>query len=181
MALKDFPASFITSVYVPKQRAGVLRELIGRFPNVSNIDVDALLLQVRRLLQRVNLALRYIFLFTIAAGVVVLYTAIQTGRRARQQELAVMRALGARQRQLCAGLIAEYFVLGMMAGLVGALAALLAGWVLARWVFDIPYGFQLDVLLWGVLMSTPLVVFSGWLGTRRLLKLPPWRLVQQSM
>lgn len=180
-ALADFPASFITSVYVPRERAAVLRELVSRFPNVSNIDVDALLEQVRQLLQRVNLALRYIFLFTIAAGLVVLYTAIQTGHRERQQELAVMRALGARHRQLRGGLLAEYLVLGVMAGLVGALAASVAGWVLALFVFDIPYNFRLDVWLWGVSMSAPVVVLSGWLGTRRLLRLPPWRLVQQTV
>ncbi len=180
-ALKDFPASFITSTYVPKDKTKVLRELIARFPNVSNIDVDALLTQVRQLLERVNMALRYIFLFTIAAGLVVLYTAIQTGRWERQQELAVMRALGARQQQLRASLLAEYLVLGVLAGLVGALAASLAGWVLATFVFEIPYRFQLDVWIWGIIISAPVVVLSGWLGTRRLLNLPPWRLMQQTV
>jgi len=180
-ALEGFPASFITSVYVPKAKNDVLRELIGRFPNVSNIDVDALLAQVRKLVERVNMALRYIFLFTIAAGLVVLYTAIQTGRWERQQELAVMRALGARQRQLRTGLLVEYLALGVLAGLVGATAASIAGWILAYFVFNIPYGLRIDVWLWGILISAPVVMASGWLGTRRLLRLPPWHLVQQTV
>jgi len=176
--LKDVPASFITSIFLPREQFNVLRALVDEFPNITDIDVDALLAQARRILDRVNMALQYIFLFTLAAGLVVLYTAIHAGSVERRQGLAVMRALGARRGQLVTSLLWEYWVLGLLAGLVGAFAATTAGWILSTWVFDMPFRLNAWVWVWGAAASAVIVMVSGWWGSRRVLGTPPWQVLR---
>ncbi len=178
--LADYSASFITSVHVAREHNQRLRGLIQRFPNVTDIDVDAVLSQVRRLIDRVNAALQYVFVFALAAGFTVLYAAIYTSRDERRQEIAVLRALGADRRQIVAGLVAEFAVLGLLAGGVGAVAADVTGFALARFVLDIPYHFNPQVWLTGVIAGTLAVAAVGVVVTRRLRTAPPWLALRES-
>ena len=97
--------------------------MVRAFPNITDIDVDTVLRQVRTLVERINMSLQYIFLFTIAAGLVVLYAAVHTSRDERRQEIALLRTLGAQGPRLAADLMAEFATLGALAGLLGAVAA----------------------------------------------------------
>ena len=177
--LKEFPASYITSLYLPREQNDKLRAVIKRFPNISDIDVDALLQQVRRVLSKVNNALQFIFVFTLAAGIVVLWAALNTTRSERRKEIAILRALGSRWRDLRTGLITEFVVLGSLAGLVGAFAAAAVGWGLSRFLFDIPY--QGNIVLWlvGVAGAIVLVVGASVLAIRADLKTPPWHSLRE--
>ncbi len=178
--LAGYPTSYITSIYVPKTDTRQLRELVGEFPNITDIDIDALLEQVRRLVDRVNLALQYIFLFTLLAGFTVLYAAIQTSKSERRREIAVLRALGATQRQLLAGVAAEFFVSGLLAGGIGALAAMAVGFGIAEYLFNLPYRFNFAVWWMGLTVSGVAVTAFGILGTYRLWRTPPWLVLQEA-
>ena len=178
--LADFPVSYITSLYLPRSENSTLRQLVRQFPNVTDIDVDAVLAQVRRLVERVNLALQYIFLFTIAAGLVVLFAAIHTSRYERRQEIALLRALGVAKPRLTAGLLAEFGILGLLAGLVGSLAASALGWALARGLLDIPYHVNPWVWVTGVVTAVVVVVSAGYLSARADLNAPPWQPLRES-
>ncbi len=178
--LQSFPSSFITSIYLPREQSDKLRSVIERFPNITDIDVDALLNQVRRVLDKVNAALEFVFLFTLAAGLVVLWAALHATKAERRKEIAILRALGAQSKELRAGLLAEFIVLGTLAGLAGAFAAAVVGWGLARFLFDLPY--QVNMLLWiiGVFTAVLLVVATGLLAVRSDLKTPPWQTLRES-
>jgi putative ABC transport system permease protein len=167
------PASYITSFHLPAGREPVVRELVARFPNVTVIDVGAILAQVQAIIAQVALAVQFIFLFTLAAGAIVLVSALLASFDERRYELAVMRALGASRDQLRRTLLAELAVIGGLAGLIGAGGATLVGQVLARKVFQ----FDLDPGLWlfpaATLGGMALSLGVGWLAVRRLTATPP--------
>jgi len=177
--LRDYPATYITSFYLPAQEKGLLTELVKRFPNVTVLDVDALMTQVRRIMDRMALAVEYVFVFTLLAGLAVLLAAIQATQDERRREGAVLRVLGASRRHLNLGTLAEFAALGAVAGLLGALAASVVGYVLSAQVFDIAYRFNPWVWLFGLLGGAAGVGLAGFLGTRSVLQRPPLRTLQQ--
>ncbi|MGQ0587704.1 MAG: ABC transporter permease [Gammaproteobacteria bacterium] len=128
-------AQWLTSFYLPADRRGLLRELIRAFPNVTVLDVDSMMNQVRSIMDRIVRAVEFIFLFTLAAGLTVLLAAIEGTRDERVREAGLLRALGARASVVTRGLVAEYAVLGLLAGIVAAIAAQAVAWVLAEPVF----------------------------------------------
>ncbi len=138
-ALDGLPTSQITSFHLPQERIAFVNALAREFPNVTVIDVAALVRQLQATLDQVTRAVQLLFGFALAAGVVVLYAALQATADERLRELAVMRALGARKRQLRAALGAEFAALGAMAGLLGGLGAAAIAWALARFAFHLPY------------------------------------------
>jgi putative ABC transport system permease protein len=171
--LEKDPASWVTSLYLNAEQKRQLSDLVKRFPNVTVIDVAAIMDRVRNIMDRVVLAVEFIFLFTILAGLAVLYAAIQANQDERRFENAVLRTLGARKPVLLRGLIAEFITLGALAGLLAGLAATALAWVLAAQVFHFPYQFNPMIGLVGIGMGIAVVGIAGVLGTRTVLTQPP--------
>ncbi|HJX19246.1 MAG TPA: FtsX-like permease family protein [Acidiferrobacterales bacterium] len=171
--LESFPATFITSFHLPAENRAWLAQLVRAFPNVTLIDVDALMTKVRSIMDRVNLSVQYVFLFTLFAGLTVLYSAIQSTQDERLYESALLRTLGASRAHILKGLAAEFVAIGLLAGLLAAFAANLAGLVLARQVFQLDYTF--DPWLWiaGPAAGALGVGLFGILGARFVLNRPP--------
>jgi putative ABC transport system permease protein len=171
--IEDAPASYITSFHLPAERADAASALVKCFPNLTLIDVQAVVSQLQTVVGQVANAIQFIFLFALLAGAIVLYAALLTAFDERRYELAVMRALGARRRQLEQALRVELAVIGALAGLFAALGALALGAVVSRQVFQL----DLDTSLWlpvaGMLGGALFVVLVGWLGFRCLLATPP--------
>jgi putative ABC transport system permease protein len=172
-ALGDAPATWLSSFYLAPERRALLRELVAEFPNITALDLDAIMNQVRGIMDRVVRAVEFIFLFTLAAGLTVLLAAIEGTREDRIRETGLLRALGARTGVIVQGLIAEYAVLGLLAGAVAAIAAQVLTWVLADAVFDIPYGPRPLLWLAGTGAGALLVTLLGWLSLRGTLNTPP--------
>ena len=181
VVLQDYPASYITSFHLPADKAGVIPELVRSFPNITVIDVAALVRQLHATIDQVARAVQLVFGFAVLAGLAVLYAALQASSDERRHELAVLRALGARSRQLSAALLAEFAALGALAGLLAGIAASLIGWALARFAFRLDYLPQVELWLVGLLAGTVLVVVAGWLGASSMLRqsaLPALRAAQ---
>ena len=167
------PRQWLTSFRLEPAQRALLSELVREFPNVTALDLEAAIQQVRDIVDRVVRAVEFVFLFALLAGLLVLLAAIDGTRGERARETALLRALGARSSTLLAGLLAEYALLGLLAGLVAAAAAQGVAWGLAAGVFDIPYGPRPLLWLLGALAGTALVTALGWLSMRRVLKTPP--------
>ena len=114
-------------------------DLVRQFPSVSVFDIGAVLDQVRRSMDRAALAVQYVFLFTLAAGVMVLLAAIQSTRDERMFESAVLRTLGARRSVVLQGVAAEFTALGLLAGTLAAIGAATIGYVLATQLFQLDF------------------------------------------
>jgi putative ABC transport system permease protein len=145
------------------------------------IDVAALVKQLHATIDQVARAVQLVFGFAVLAGLAVLYAALQASSDERRHELAVLRALGARSRQLSAALLAEFAALGALAGLLAGIAASLIGWGLARFAFRLDYLPQPGLWVIGLLSGMVLVVVAGWLGASSMLRqsaLPALRAAQ---
>ena len=177
--LDDAPASYITSFHLPTERRMLASQLVEAFPNLTVIDIDAILAQIQSVVGQVVGAVQFVFLFTLAAGAVVLYAAFLSAIDERRFELAVMRALGARREQLRQALLVELAAVGALAGMIAALGAAGLGQLLARQVFQIEPEFSLTsplIVAAGCALAT---TFAGWLGMRRLLGVPPLEALRQ--
>jgi putative ABC transport system permease protein len=172
-ALSGYPATWITSMYLQPQKAVILADLVRQLPSLTIFDVDAILEQIRHLMDQASLAVEYVFLFTLGAGIVVLLAAVQATRDERRFEAAVLRALGASRRLLRSATAAEYAALGFVAGLLGALVASVVAWLLASRVFSLPYHLDWRVWVIGIIAGSLIVGTSGLLANRRILNTPP--------
>ena len=172
IVLDDFPASYITSFNLKPEQAGVVNELVAAFPNLTVIDVAGVLRQVSTVIEQLAGAVQFVFLFALLAGAAVLFAALEATHDERQYELAVMRTLGARNRQLRSALLAEFAVLGATAGLLGGLGASAIGYALAHFVFRLPLEPNLTVPLVGLVGGIAGVMLAGYLGTFRALRIP---------
>jgi putative ABC transport system permease protein len=177
--LENYPATWITSFYLPPDRKPVLAELVRQYPSVTVLDVEALMIKVREIVDRVIAAVEYVFLFTLAAGLVVLYAAIQATQDERRFESAVLRTLGAQRGVVRQSLLAEFATLGLLAGVLAAAAATLLGYVLAEQVFDFSYQWSLWVWVLGAAAGVLGVGLAGLLGARSALNQPPWRALRE--
>src|SRR6185503_8979686 len=129
------------------------------------IDLDAILAQVRSVMDKASLAVQYVFAFTLLAGVTVLLAAIQATRDERRYESAMLRTLGASRRLVLQGVAAEFAVLGVLSGVLAAAGATLAGYFLASGPLNLEYSF--DPLVWavGLIAGITLVGVTGTLAT----------------
>lgn len=177
--LEHYPATWITSFYLPPDRKPVLAELVRQHPSVAILDVEALMNKVREIVDRVIAAVEYVFLFTLAAGLVVLYAAIQATQDERRFESAVLRTLGAQRGVVRQSLLAEFATLGLLAGVLAAAAATVLGYVLAEQVFDFPYQWNPWIWLLGGAAGLLGVGLAGLLGARSALNQPPWRALRE--
>jgi putative ABC transport system permease protein len=172
-ALDGLPATWITSFYLPDDRRNLLVELVRGFPSVTIIDVAALIGQVRAIMEQVSRTVEFVFGFTLLAGVLVLFAALQNTHDERRIESAVLRSLGADRGAILKSLAAEFLALGFVAGLLAACGATAISWLLARFVFELTFEFNLLVWLLAPLACTVIVVVTGLAGTRHVLHVPP--------
>ncbi len=173
--LDDAATTYITSFYLAPDSFELLSRFVQRFPNATVIDVAAIMAQVRQVIDKVVLAMEYVFVFTMLAGLMVLFAAIQATLDERLLEGAVLRTLGAGRRQVLAGVAIEFAGTGAVAGLVAASGAALLGYVLAEQFFKVEYSLNPGLWLWGVSGGAAIVGVAGLLGTRFVVRRPPWR------
>ncbi|MDR3002981.1 MAG: ABC transporter permease, partial [Acidovorax sp.] len=166
----------VATTYLAAYRApavpGFDNALVRDFPNITNVDMSATLAQVQRVLDQVVRAVEFLFAFTLAAGMVVLFAAVTATREERARDYALMRAMGASGRLLRQVQRAELAGVGLLAGLLASTVALAVGWALARWVFDFAWTAPLWVPLVGAVAGGWLALLAGWWGLREVLRRP---------
>ena len=179
--LESMPQTYLGAVRVPEgPQSGVwLTALVREFPNVLAIDVGEIMRQVQTIIDQVARAIEFVFLFTLAGGLLVLQAAIAATQDERRFDAAILRTLGASQAQLTAAQIAEFLVLGSLAGLLAAAGATVIGYVLSDRVFQIPFSASPWVWLYGIGGGAVTVTLAGWLGTRGTMRQPPLAVIRQ--
>ncbi|WP_244849096.1 ABC transporter permease [Caballeronia sp. SL2Y3] len=171
-ALADLPATFITSFHLPANDQRMIDGLIAAYPNVTAIDTAPILAQIQRTLAQVIGAVQFLFIFTLAAGVLVLYAALAGTRDERMRESALLRALGASHRQVRSVQVAEFVAVGALSGFMAALGAQGIGYVLASRVFEFHIDFNPWLVPAGVVAGIACAGLGGWLSLRRVLARP---------
>ena len=171
--LADKPASFITAFHLPAARAGLAGELLREFPNLTVVDTTAVFRQVQAVIDQVVAAVEFLFVFTLAAGVLVLYAALASSRDERVREAGLLRALGASRQQLSRAQVAEMICIGGLAGFLAAAGASGIGWALARYAFEFDYVVSPWVFVSGIGGGALAALVGGWFGLRGVLNTPP--------
>jgi putative ABC transport system permease protein len=178
-SLQDAPVTFITSFYVPNGQEASVIELARQFPTVSILPVAPLLDQLREILEQVSVAIEFVLLFVLAAGLTVLFAALQSTLDERVHQDALLRALGARRKILVAARRSEFLVVGLASGMFAAAGCELATFLLYRYAFDLVWQPHAWLLL--VPIITALVVGgAGLLGTRKALSTSPLTVLRET-
>jgi putative ABC transport system permease protein len=177
--MADLPLTYISAFRAPAVPPDAVpgkpsfdSALSRAFPNITNIDVSASIAQVQLVLDQVIRAVEFLFGFTLAAGLVVLFAAVSATREARAREFAIMRAMGASSRLLAQVQRTELLGVGALAGLLASGVAVVLGWLLARYAFEFTWAPSPWVPLFGTLAGALLALMAGWWGLREVLRRP---------
>jgi putative ABC transport system permease protein len=169
--LPDMPVTYMGAFRAPEKR-GFDNALVRTYPNVTEVDMTATLNQVQGVLDKVIRAVEFLFGFTLAAGVVVLFAAVTATREERAREFAIMRAVGARASLLRQVQRAELIGVGLLAGFLASVVASVVGWALAKYAFDFAWTASPFVPLAGAVAGAVLALAAGWWGLREVLSRP---------
>ena len=163
-ALESAPQMLIAPINGPvgaQERARFQRALLDRYPNISVIDVAEVVSTISRILNNVTLAVSFLGGFVLLCGVLILVGSIAMTKFQRIYEVAVLKTLGAKRKVLLVILFVEYGLLGLVAGLVGALASIALSYSITRFVFEIPWSFSPVISMAGIALTVLLVTAVG--------------------
>ena len=172
-ALEGFPATYINSLYLPEGQERVVIDLMRNWPSVTAIDLDAALSQVRDVMDKAALAVQAVFVFTLIAGLTVLWAAVQATRDERTYESAMLRTLGASRNRVLAGVAAEFIAIGLLAGVLATIGATLASYFLSTRLFELEFHLNGPALIAGPLAGMAFVGISGLAATWRVMLKAP--------
>jgi putative ABC transport system permease protein len=165
-ALDGMPTTYISSMHIADGSQPMLINLIRSHPSISVIDLGAILEQVRSIIEKASLAVQAVFLFTLAAGIAVLFAAVQSTIDERRFESAILRVLGAKRSTALAGVMAEFAALGTAAGILASAGASVLAYLVATQLFELPYEFSPAIWLAGVSAGIIVVCLSGYFAAR---------------
>jgi putative ABC transport system permease protein len=168
----------VTRVSSSQDSARMQRAVVKSFPNVSVIDLTLVLQTVDAILTKISFVIRFMALFTVLTGLLVLISALAAGRYQRLQESVLLRTLGASRGQILRILLVEYFALGFLAALTGILLAVIAAWVLTRFVFHSPFVLEWESVLISLVLVTGLTVTVGFLMSLGILNQSPLKILR---
>ena len=162
--LEGAPQTYIAAIDGPtdaKERSRFQRILVDRFPTVSIIDVVDIVRSIRQILNHVTLGISFIGFFVLLSGALILVGSISLTKFQRIYESAVLKTLGAKRKVLLLLLLVEYGLLGIVAGLIGSIAAMALSYSIGRWVFEIPWRYTPFLYTSGILLTAAIVVVVG--------------------
>ncbi|WP_240141434.1 FtsX-like permease family protein [Nitrosomonas sp. HPC101] len=177
--LDNYPASYITSFYLPPDKIYIMQELTRAFPNFLIIDVASVIERVQSMVGQVTHAIEFVFLFTLLAGFAVMYAAIASTQDERIYEAAIFRTFGARKRQLARAWAVEFAVLGALAGFFAAAGAAVLSSLIGKYALHITYSPGPWIGVTGILISVIGVTAFGLMGTRTTLSQPPLQVLRK--
>jgi putative ABC transport system permease protein len=172
-AARNLAATYVTMLHVPLADTASMNRLVLDYPNLRVLDIGAMVDQLQRLLGQVSAAIEFLFLFTLASGVLVLYATLMSSQAERMRQAAVLRALGASRAQLARAQWIEYALTGAIAGTLAAAGASAAGWALARFAFQLDWQFSPLLMLAGLVAGSACALLGGWAGLRAILNHAP--------
>jgi putative ABC transport system permease protein len=179
--LEDAPQAFVTATRIDDQKqANVFQQkLITSYPNVSLIDLRLVLSTVNELFNKLGLVIRFLALFSIVTGLVVLAGAVINSKFVRIKENVLLRTIGARTGQITKITLIEYAYLGLFASLTGMILALGGGWLLTKFFFEITFAFDWKELLIILISVITLTMLIGWYNSRAVINTPPLQVLRK--
>lgn len=161
------------------QAAKFQQELITLYPNVSLFDLRLLLSTINAIFEKVGMVVRFLALFSIITGLIVLAGAVINSKYLRMKENVLLRTIGARSKQIVQITLIEYAYLGLFAALTGVLLSVAAGWLLCQFFFEITFAINgLDLFFTAVAVML-LTMLIGWFNSREVINTPPLQVLRK--
>ena len=179
--LRDFPATYISAWMVPEKAKSNMADFLKQFPTVTMMDFGAILKQLYQVIEQVSIAIELILILVVIAGSLVLVAQVQASMEEREQELAILRTLGAKGSLLRNSVLFEFVALGAIAGLMASFAMEIAVYFLQTLVFDMPGSFHFSYWLLGISVGASFVGIVGLFSCWRLLQLSSVTLIRRTM
>jgi len=179
-AMTEVSQSWLTAFHLPQGQGAAMNALTRDFPNLTIVDVGGILRQVQAVLDQVITAVEFLFVFTLASGVLVLYAALMGSQDERTREAGLLRALGATRKQLSQAQLIEFTLVGALSGVLAASGAAAMGWALATYQFKFAWSFSPVVWLVGLAAGAACAIAGGWLGLRNVLRQPPLQTLREA-
>lgn len=177
--LKGFPATWLTSFYLPQHKKPDLVELAKRFPSMTLLEVDQLLRQFQDILKQITLSIEFLLAFALAAGIAVLSAAVQSTLDVRMREDALLRAMGASRKMLRKSLALEFVCLGLFSGLLAAFTAESIAWALFVRVFELQPRIHWEIWAFAPVTGAFAIGVLGYWHTRSLFKTSPMKILRE--
>jgi putative ABC transport system permease protein len=178
--LEDAPQTFVTATRIDESNARSFQEkMVRQFPNVSLIDLRLILATVNELFDKLGVVVRFLALFCLITGLVVLAGAVANSKFVRIKENVLLRTIGARTRQITTITLIEYAWLGLFSALTGMFLSIASGFVLTRFFFEMEFAFnwvELTIIAAGVVAMTILI---GWWNSREVIATPPLQVLRK--
>ena len=171
--MEDIPATWLTSFRLEDDEKQFLTQLLRQFPTLSVIEIDEVMAQVQRIVERVTLAVEVVLVLVLLAGALVLIASIQSSMDERLREFGLLRALGAGRRRILGALVIEFAALGLFAGILAAVGAEVTVWFLQEQIFQLPGRLHPGLWLGGPMLGVLLIGLIGTVSTFRVVKTPP--------
>ncbi len=178
--MQDMPQTWITAFHLPDGHPRLANRLAQDYPNLTVVDIGSVLKQIQDVIDQVVVAVEFLFLFTLASGVLVLYAALAASQDERMREAALLRALGATRGQLSRAQWIEFALVGGLAGALAATGAAAIGWALAKFIFNFDWVFDPLVWLAGLAVGIACAFIGGWIGLRNVLNQPPLQTLREA-
>jgi putative ABC transport system permease protein len=169
----QLPLNYLTSFYVPPENSKQLTKIIRTYPGITLLDMSQVLIQVQNLLGQVTLAVEYLLILVLLAGILVLLAALHSSLDDRLQQGAVLRTLGAKRQQLQLMQWFEFILLGALAGIIAVAGAEIICWILYQRLFELEYPWHLDYWFWLPALSAILISALANRNLRSVIKQPP--------
>ncbi len=179
-SLDGAPITYIATTRVPKALEIPLQQtIVSVMPNVTAIHVGDVLNNIATIFRQLAMGIQSLAILCLLTGAVVMIAAISINRYRRLHDLAILKALGGNRGLLLFSLSTEFGLIGAFAGLVGIALGCLLSWSILYFFFDLTWSIHGRVLLMGLFMTVLLTLTTGFLGTYRLLGLPPLSVLRQ--
>lgn len=180
-SLEGLPASYVGTIRMePSAVAALQKELFARFPNVTSIDVGQVLVRVQELLDKIASIIRFVALFAILAGTVMLASSVMATRYQRVREAVILKTLGATRSQVSRIQAAEFLIVGLVAGFIGGLLAAIAAHYLLGNLLNTVFEFKWAPLLIGTVATAALAIATGWIASRGIMNHRPLEVLREN-
>lgn len=162
----------------PGQVAAMESALFAQYPTVSVINIADVLDRIESVVNQITFVVRFLAVFSILAGLMILASSIASARFRRMREAVVLKTLGATRMHVVRTFSVEFSVLGLLAGAVGVVFANLLTRVLLH-KLEVAYRIDWTSTLVALVGTAILATATGWIASYRILGLRPLEVLRE--
>ena len=163
---KELPNSYITSIKV-KDSNKLMNNFVATFPTITSVNLEAIINQAKNSISSASLAVQYIFLLTLIAGVLALIASIYANKDQRTKEAAIMHAIGASRAMIFKSAASEFFILGILSATTAVIFSTLLSSVIFYQFLDLIYSPNILILGLSFLLAITFIFVAGVLSIRK--------------